>query len=149
MPNETQQSRNINMTIYRKDGVSWFDFEIDPALEEIFKNRSKGEVRTSGSWDGLQFYYIPELTGARAYAHLLEQYDLYDDFGSGITRQGKFNMAFIRTVGGKGRIRVSDSIPFSQVTQSMRSIAAFLKMFYADHLSDYKVKGVVSVEIEK
>lgn len=143
----------IKLEIERVRGNTFFVFEIDKDLEEIFKNRAD-EIRTSQSWlkpngDGLKFYSIPQMTTSYNYKNLLARYGLVDDYGTGLYSGAgnRFNMAFIRTVGGKGKIKVNDDIPFATVSLGVKQIVSFLKEYYSEFLRDYKVRGKVDFEV--
>lgn len=142
MPTPTKK---ININVTRSNGKTLFQFSVDPAIEEIFKNRAR-EVRESQSWPGLKFYYLPE-TETENYQLLVRNYNLFDDFGHALTRSQKFNMAFLRTVGGNGTIEIKEDIPFAQMSMAIRNIAQFIKVYYERFFTDYKVKATVEVEI--
>ena len=138
--------KKIKIEIQRTDGKTYLLFEIDPSMEKIFKKQTK-EVRESGSWHGLKFYYIPNLTQSQDYKDLLFQYHLIDDFGTPLYADNNFNIAFIRTVGGKGKILIKNDIPFAVVSNGMRNIVSFMKRYYEDYMKDYAVKGFISFEV--
>jgi len=142
----------IKLEIERKEGETYFVFEIDPELEELFKKKSE-EIKQSQSWleggRGLKFYSIPSMTTDSNYKSLLTRYGLVDDYGTTLYSRSSrvFNIAFIRTVKGKGRIKVNEDIPFSTVSSGVRNMVDFLKTYYQEFLRDYKVKGKVDFEV--
>ena len=144
MVNNTK--KEVKIEIERKDGKTLFSFSVAPELESIF-NKSKQEVRQSEAWDSLRFYYCPEITNSSAYNSLLTDFNLIDNFGSALYSGGHFNIAFLRTEGGKGQIVLPNSIPFAIVSEGVKNMIAFVKKYYADYLQDYKIKGVISLEI--
>lgn len=143
----------IKLEIERKSGETYFIFDIDKKLEDIFERKAK-TIRTSQSWiaengKGLDFYFIPEVTTDHNYKMMLRSHGLVDDYGTGIYSRdmGQFNIAFIRTVGGKGKIKVNNDIPFATVSNGVKQIVSFLKEYYSEFLRDYKVKGKVDFEV--
>lgn len=143
----------IKLEIERKRGETFFIFEIDEDIEKLFKKRAK-EIRTSQSWlesngKGLKFYSIPEMTTSYSYKNLLARYELTDDYGTGIYNGigNRFNIAFIRTVGGKGKIKVGSDIPFATVSYGVKQMVSFLKEYYSEFFRDYKVRGKVDFEV--
>jgi hypothetical protein len=142
----------IKLEIERKNGDTFFVFEIDEDLENIFKQKAE-EIKTSRSWlqgnKGLSFYSIPGMTTNEDYKILLRKYGLIDDYGTSLYSPSMryFNIAFIRTVGGRGKILVNEDIPFATVSQGIRNIVAFLKEYYSEYLREYKVKGKVDFEV--
>lgn len=134
------------MEIQRTNGNTYLSFEVHEGIEQLFKKQSKG-IRESQSWKGLKFYTVPELLSDSNYMSMLRENGLTDDFGTPLYSTGKFNIAFLRTVGGKGKIKVSNDMPFALVSQGIRNIVRFLKEYYEEYLKDYKVKGVVNFEV--
>jgi len=142
---ETKKNKSIKIEISREDGKTYLSFEIHKSIEAIFK-KQKEEIRTSQSWKGLKFYYIPALTQNEDYKDLLARNNLIDDFGTSLYSRC-FNVAFLRTVGGKGKIKIQNDIPFATVSVGMRNIVNFVKSYYEDYLKDYSVKGHISFEV--
>ena len=138
--------KKVKIEIQRIDGKTYLSFEIDSSLTKIFEKQAQ-ETRESKNWKGLQFYYIPDLTQSQTYKELLYGYRLIDDFGATLFDDGYFNIAFLRTVGGKGKVLVPNDIPFAVVCEGMKKIVAFIKRYYEDYLKDYKVKGYLEFEV--
>ena len=138
--------KKIKIEIQRTNGKTFLSFEVDTLLEKVFK-RQKKEIKTSVKWKGLKFYYIPTLIENKDYKDLLYKYYLFDDYGKELFDNGNFNIAFIRTVGGKGKIRIQNDIAFAKVSVGVKNIIDFLKEYYEKFLKDYKVKGYISFEV--
>jgi len=136
----------IVIDLYRRNGDIFLDFKTDEALEAIFKSKSSG-VKESAKWAGLTFYTIPSLLDSLAYRRLLEEHNLFDDYGQSVVEEGKFNIAFLRTVGGKGTIKLNEEIPFAEASEAVRRMVQFVKRYYRDFMADYTVKGSVTVEV--
>ena len=138
--------KKIKIEIQRENGNTYLSFEIDPSITKTFKEQSK-EIKESQNWKGLKFYFIPEMTQSQAYKDLLYNYRLVDDFGTSLHEGNYFNIAFLRTVGGKGKIKVSNDIPFAVVSDGVRRIITFMKKYYEEYLKDYTVRGFLTFEI--
>ena len=138
--------KKIKIEIQRENGNTYLSFEIDPSITKTFKEQSK-EIKESQNWKGLKFYFIPEMTQSQAYKDLLYNYRLVDDFGTSLYEGNCFNIAFLRTVGGKGKIKVSNDIPFAVVSDGVRRIITFMKKYYEEYLKDYTVRGFLTFEI--
>lgn len=139
--------KQVKIEIYRKKGVTFFEFKIDENLEAIFKDQAKGETKSSKSWGDLKFYSYPEIIESQPYQQLLSEYGLFDDYGHAFIRESRFmNIAFLRTVGGKGTIKIKEDLPFAVVTQGVRNMTKFIKQFHEEFLTDYKVKAEITVE---
>ena len=143
----------IKMEIERKAGETFFCYSISKEVEKIFKKRAE-DIRESSSWhnmDGtpLSFYFIPEMTRSDIYKRLLGEYGLIDDFGScGLVGDGTtFNIGFIRTVGGKGKIKINSEVTFGDVSYGVDRMTRFLKKYHEEFLKNYKVKGLINFEV--
>ena len=138
--------KKIKIEIQRVNGNTYLSFEVDPTITKTFKEQAK-EIKESQNWKGLKFYFIPEITQDENYKRLLRNYYLIDDFGVSLYSERYFNIAFLRTVGGKGKIKVSNDIPFAVVSEGMKNIIAFMKRYYEEYLKDYTVRGFLTFEI--
>lgn len=135
------------MKVSREGQKTYFTFEVPKAISAIFEAKSD-EIRESESWPGHQFYFCPEVTKDRGYKELLEQYHLFDDYGHTMVREdGRFNVAFLRTVGGAGKIEVKKDLSFAHVSDQVRQIVKFLKAYYENFLGDWQVSGSTEFEI--
>ena len=144
--NNNMEKKKISFKIFRKNGSTFFEFECDSKFEAIFSAK-KHEIRESTNWEGLKFYFIPEITNNEDYKHLLNKYGLKDDFGSEIYDDNMFNVAFLRTIGGKGTIKVNKDLSFSTVSEAIRNIVRFTKEYYESFIEDFEVKGSVNIEV--
>lgn len=138
------ENKKIEVKLYREGGETYFEFTIDPRIEEVYKNM-KGEIRESSNWEGLKFYYLPEVIENHSYKKLLSDYSLIDNYGQPIylEREQRFNMAFLRTVSGTGKIKVPNNLPFSEVSLGLKRVCEFIRTYHENFLEDYSVKGIV------
>ena len=143
---EPVDKKKINLEIYRKDGKTMFKFEIDPRIEALFKGIAK-EQKDSTGWNGLKFYYCPELTQDEQYKNKLYNMRLFDDFGTSLIRKNTLNIAWVRAVGGKGEIEVKEPISFSELSLLFRNATQFIKEHFEDNFKNFTIKGSLSVEI--
>ena len=148
IPDNNNDKPSIKMSVTRENGDTYFTFEVPKKLTDIFAEKSE-EIKTSENWPNHQFYFMPEVLESSAYKDLLSEYNLFDNYGSKIINEenGKFNVAFLRTVGGKGKIQLNQDLPFAKVADQVRNITRFLKAYYEEFLTDYKVSGSVTIEI--
>ena len=74
---------------------------------------------------------------------------MIDDFGGELFKPDTqtFNIAFLRTVEGRGSIQISDEIPFATVSDGLRRILNFIKKYHEEFLKDYKVRGTLTSEV--
>lgn len=136
----------ISMEVSRSEGKTVFKFKVPSRITEFYKNVSK-EVRDSGNWEGLRFYYVPQITDSRSYKDNLQNVNLFDDYGSGLYKEGRLNIAWLRTVGSDGKITVSDSISFAEMSILIQNATRFIKRFFEEHLADFKVGGSITLEV--
>lgn len=138
--------KKIKIEIQRVDGQTYLSFEVDASITKMFKEQAQ-EIKESKSWKGLRFYFLPEITQNQSYKNLLFDFRLIDDFGASLYEGSYFNIAFLRTVGGVGKIKIKNDIPFAVVSDGMRKIVDFIKRYYEEFLKDYTVKGFVTFEV--
>ena len=144
---ETQvKKKEVSIEIYRKEGKTFFKFEINPDIEKLYAEIAE-EKRESKSWAGLSFYSVPTITTNDKYKQKLDSMRLFDDFGTGLIRNGRLNIAWIRTVGGKGEIQVKEPLSFSELSLLYRNAIQFVKEHFEEQFQDFRIKGSLSVEI--
>lgn len=144
MKNKT--SKKINIEIYRQKGETYLEFSIPKEIEQIFCKKSSG-IKESKGWPGLQFYLCPDITTNEQYKNKLRTFGLIDDFGTTLFDGNNLNIAFLRTVGGMGKIQVEQQVVFSIVLSRVKNMTDFLKEFYQDFCNDFSVKGSLTVEL--
>ena len=139
-------AKKIELEISRVNGETKFVFKIDPYLTELYAKQAQ-EKRKSEAWPGLEFYYVPRVIESEKYKKLLEEYHLFDTFGSRITDGKRFNIAWIRTVQGGGEIKIEDDISFAEMSFFIRNTTNFLKEYFNEFFRDAKVNGSVTLEV--
>lgn len=123
------------------------DFEVDQKLTDIFKENS-AEIKESASWVGLKFYSVPSIVSSAGYKALLNNYSLFDDFGTSLHKDGKFNIAWTRTVGGKGTIEVKDNfLTEEELKRFLRNSVSFLRDYYEESLKDIEIFAELTMVI--
>ena len=139
--------KQIVINVERTKGQTFISFEFAPEIEEIWKMHD-AQIKESTAWEGLKFYYIPEVIQSREYVRLLDRYGLRDDYGHSIFGDdGKFNIAFIRTVGGKGKIKVKNTISHSEIIQGVDNTGNFIKDYFQAYLKDFKFTCNININI--
>mgnify|MGYP001607899954 FL=1 len=145
METETiKEKKKIEIELIRKDGKTIFKFKVDPKITNLY---SEGEVRESQSWPNLKFYYLPSLTQNREYLSKLHGYNLFDDYGMPIINERKLNIAWIRTLTGQGEIIIKDAVSFAELSSLVRNATTFIKEYFEEYFKDFKIKGIISVEV--
>ena len=132
----------IKTKIEHKGGRTVFSFEIPPKIEAMYQEQTP-EVRTSQKWEGLQFYYLPKLTENEAYKNALNKYNLVDNFCAAVIDGAVLNVAFLRTVGGKGSVEIPQVVSVAEAAEMSRRVCGFIKMYTEEFLKPYKVEGQV------
>lgn len=142
--------KGLDIEILREKGKTIFRFQIDPRIEKLYKERAK-EIRPSTSWPSLNFYYCPDITEDENYQAKLSNYRLFDDYGTGLYKtghNGRMNIAWIRTVGGKGDIIIKDSgLSIAELTTLFRGALQFIRVHWEDSFKDFHIKGSLKLEI--
>jgi hypothetical protein len=147
MPKTAEKpKKKVEIEIERRNGKTIFKFRVDPALTTYYSEIAK-EVRESARWEGLSFFYLPQIIESPDYQNKLESRGLIDDFGSELIQNNKFNIAWVRTVNSCGEIKINDGISFADLSVMVRNATAFLKEHFEDHFRPFKIKGVVSLEV--
>lgn len=135
------RSPSIETKVRRDKGETFMEFNIPKVVEEMFKAGS--EIKTSAKWPGLKFYYQAKIQGHPSYEKMLSENKLRDNFGAPLFADGKINVAFLRTVGGKGCIPVEPSIPMAEWSDKLGQLTAFIKQL----MQEYYLKSEVSASI--
>lgn len=140
------EKQKINIKISRINGKSYLSYEISPEIEKLYNNGSV-ETKISESWEGLKFYYNPDITQNSNYLDLLGKYRLFDDFGCSFYRNRYLNIAWLRTVGGKGKIELKNDVSFAELTILIKNTLSFIKEYFEEYLKDFEIKGSLTIEI--
>ena len=142
------KKEKVQVEVKRVEGNLMFAFSVPEMLEAIFKAKSV-EIRTSEKWEGNKFYFCPDITNNEAYQALLSEYNLFDNFGQDIVDgNGRFNVAFLRTVGGKGVIPLIPPVAFSVLSDRVRALTRFIRAYYEQFVGSFRIGGTVEFEIE-
>lgn len=137
-------NKALEIKISRKKGKTTFSYEVASEVGEIYKEASSGLVGTSKNWPGLDFYQIKSLKANEFYKEKLSQYNLMDEFGSPLINDNKLNIAWLRTVGGKGVIVIEGDVPLSKLTSMTKDTISFLRDYFKDVLADVEIEGSLS-----
>jgi hypothetical protein len=146
MTTQTKENKKIDIAVERINGETYLTFEVSPEIEKLWQGDDV-EIRESDSWQGLKFYYNEMLREDYTYRHLLQNFNLRDDYGSKIISDGEFNIAFIRTVGGHGKIKIANTFSYATISEGVRNTIQFLKQYFAEYLKNFKVKGTLNIEL--
>src|SRR6185436_11328309 len=139
-----KEEDKISFKLYRKGGSTFFAFQIAPKIEKVYSDQPH-EIKESTSWTGLKFYSIPKTLQDAAYKRMLQDFRLFDDYGQGLYRDGMLNIAWIRTVGGSGEIKITEPLSFAELSSLVRNATQFLKEYYQEHFREFVLHGKVSI----
>lgn len=134
------------MEIVRKDGKTIFKFKVPSKITDIYKKMST-EIKESKNWKGLKFFVIEDMVNDPIYQNKLHRFQLFDDFGSKVYAQGRFNVAWLRTVQGEGEVVIGDNVSFADLSILVKNCTAFTKQHFEEHFTDFKISGSVTLEI--
>lgn len=134
----------INFGFKREKGVTKFYFDIPEGLSRIFEDRGLDKVEST-KWKGLSFYSLPSSVRDSKYNEQLNTLKLFDDYGQALIMGGRLNIAWIRTVGGKGEITVDEYLSFAEFSSLARNAATFIKNFYEEYDRDFTVAGKITI----
>ncbi len=151
MPTE-QAKLFIDGALERINGETVFTFKVDPRITAVYE-RQHAEIKVSEKWPGLQFYYSPGVVESPRYQAMAREYGLFDNYGQPIYKidegsrsKGLLNIAWLRTVGGEGKILVGDNVTIAEASLLMKQAAQFIKEYFQEHMRDYKIKFRVEME---
>ena len=138
--------KKIEIELKRKAGKLIFSFSLPAEIEQMYRNQSP-EVRTSEKWECLSFYFLPDITTDDDYKNKLADHALFDDFGKPLYENGKFNIAWLRVVGGKGEIEIGSMIGFSELSYKIKQMVQFIREYFSDYYRDFTIKGIIQTEV--
>ena len=145
-----ENRKKIEVEIKRKQGKTYFKFSVDEAIENMYKQQvaeEDGEIRESAKWPNLKFYFLPALLENETYRNLLANYRLFDDYGQSLYRDGKLNIAWLRTEGGRGEIEMQEEVGFAEMSTLIRNAMNCIREHFDAYYRDFKITGSVSVEL--
>ena len=141
-----KKTKAIEATLMRKGGHTMFSFTIIPQITEFYKKIAK-ETKDSEGWTGLKFYSVPDITTNKTYQEKLRRINLCDDFGTPVLKDGRLNIAWLRTVGGKGEIELPQTLSLEEGRFLIDGACKFIKEHLQEYLQEYEIRGVISLEI--
>ncbi|MDE2233717.1 MAG: hypothetical protein KGJ90_06470 [Patescibacteria group bacterium] len=147
MKNKIEQA--VSMEVTREEGQTKFRFKVNPLLTDYFRDAVNGEKQTSEKWKGMEFFKMSQaLENNDVYQQALSRHCLIDNYGSSLIYNGKFNIAWLRTVGGRGEIKLNDTIIFGEVSYLIKHTIAFLNDFFGEILAEFEIEGTISVRVK-
>ena len=156
----TDDFGRIKVKIFRESGGTYLQFSVSDEIEQLWKERSTDIAQSrawgidgsqpsiSGDEDGLRFYSNPDIQNSPSYIEMLDNYNLFDNYGGRFKRDNKINIAWVRTVGGGGKIKIDDIISFSEISVAVKNIIAFLREYFQEYIEDAEVNGELRVKIK-
>lgn len=160
--NKTEETKTSTMVKEKKDSLPRIDieltqnagsdgivfkFEVHENITRLYSKVSSG-VSDSGKWEGLKFYKIPSLLSNETYKSQLSKFRLFDDFGQELIKDGKLNIAWLRTVGGNGEIEFKNmQVGLADLSMLVNNATKFIREHFEDFFSKKKITATVSVEI--
>lgn len=142
------EKHQISMDLSRINGKTVFKFSVPDAIESIWKEKSNGVITESQNWQNNKFYSIARLNPNREYKDILYKYYCFDNYGSTLFNDdGYFNIAWLRTVGGNGEIKIPDEISFRKATDSLKNATNAIKAYLELFEKPYTVTSKITIEL--
>lgn len=146
------QKRNAYVEIKKEGGKMCISFKIPSEIEDFFKSISEGKTKKSGAWfkgdDGVEYYAQPEELERK-----LTSIDgnVFSDFGSGLIRDGRINVAVLRCVGSSKGVKIT-SDGFSAVSNAelqdyIKKIGLYIKKLWESNISSTTIKSTITFEL--
>ena len=147
------KKEKILLNIERKKGKLTLYVKIPKRLEDYFSGASANETQQSTTWQdkegvGCVFYILSD---AHRELETSLSYATFNDFGDGLIRQNRINLAPLRTVGAsKGvylfasNFQAIDNVNFEHY---IKQLGLCTKMIWETMIRDKKVKAIISFEV--
>jgi hypothetical protein len=146
------QKRNAYVEIKKEGGKMCISFKIPSEIEDFFKSISEGKTKKSGAWfkgeEGVEYYAQPEELERK-----LTSIDgnVFSDFGSGLIRDGRINVAVLRCVGSSKGVKIT-SDGFSAVSNAelqdyIKKIGLYIKKLWESNISSTTIKSTITFEL--
>ena len=140
------RTKAIELKIVRAKGHTILNYEIAPEISKMYEELSGGKVKESTKWPNLEFYLVEDLLKNEEYQDRLNSYKLIDSFGDSLIYNGRLNIAWLRTKGGKGSLEVGSEVPLSQLITLSKNTISFLRDYFSEVLLDFEITGAVETK---
>jgi hypothetical protein len=146
------KKRKAYIEITRETGEIFISLKIPSEIEEFFKTTSNGDVQQSEAWfqkdKGVMFYKQP----AELEKKLLEIDDyVFSSYGFGLMKNGKINVAILRSVGVSKGIKIHskgfESFSNADLQDYVRKLGLYIKILWESNVSTTRIKSVITFEI--
>ena len=138
-------TETLHAVIIRKNGKTMFTFTVPPKLEKMYNDNADGKKKST-AWAGLTFYTMADMITDETYKNLLRTYGLFDDYGQPLLKDGLLNIAWVRTVGGTGSIKIDNNMPYSKLNTMLNCALKCIRCYFDDYLRAFKIKGTLEIE---
>ena len=147
------KKKKIKISLERdKDKIMVF-VKTPKEFEDFFKDLSKGEIKTSNCWldregNGAKFY---ALTSDYEKLEKDANYDTFNDFGDGLIKNNKVNLAMLRTIGASEGVYLASekfiSITNMDFERYIRELGSSAKNIWNSFISKKKLRAIITFEI--
>lgn len=148
---KTKKIKAIELEATNKNGEIVLNIKICKEIETFFKKISKNEKQKSSAWfdkndKNLKFYKLNE-TIENKLKNI--DYNCFNNYGSGIIKEGRFNMAILRSVGmSQGiTIKMTDLISYQDLKTYSEYLGKFTNKLYNEYINEKKVTATIMFEI--
>ena len=148
-----KKKEKILLNIERKKGKLTLYVKIPKRLEDYFAKASGSTTKQSGMWkdkygQGCQFY---ELSDEYVQLERKLAFAVFNDYGDGLMRHEKINLAPLRTVGASNGVylfadsfQAIDNVNFEYY---IRQLGMCTKGIWEQMIRDKSVKAIISFEV--
>lgn len=145
------KEKKLVLEVVRTNGKSYLKYSIPSVVTDCYKSLSKG-VKVSSSWydeaTPLEYYDCSELRTEERYKEELLMSNLCDDFGNKlIDDYGRFNIAIVRSVNGRGKIQIPNYSDIYSITNGIKNAVSFLKSFLAKRIQKTHITSTLTIDI--
>jgi hypothetical protein len=146
------KKRKAYVEITKEVGKIYISLKIPSEIEEFFKGNAGGETQVSEAWfskgGGVPFYKQPKELDKKLVE--LDSY-IFSDYGSGLIKGDKINVAVLRSVGVSKGIKIH-SEGFSGFTNAelqdyVKRLGMYIKTLWESNVSTTKIKSVITFEL--
>lgn len=147
-----KQTRKAYVELKKEAGKIYISFKIPEEIENFFKSVSEEKVKKSSAWfkgeEGVDYYAQPEELETKLTS--IDSY-VFSDFGSGLIRDGKINVAILRCVGSSKGVKIN-SDGFSAVSNAelqdyVKRIGMYIKKLWESNISSTTIKSTITFEL--
>jgi hypothetical protein len=139
----------INITLEKNGMDILLKLKVAEEVEAFFKNASNGNTEQSNYWldeenNGVIFYLKSEKV-----AHKVPSIEVIDNFGSELIREGKINVALLRSVGASQgvTIKCNDLLGYEEMKVYIEQLALWTRSFYETTMRPAQISAQIAFDV--